>query len=442
MEHFAILAPPFPSHIRALEALASQLIDFGHAVSWIHQADVEKYICDHRIGFSAVGASSHPPASLDKTHRRAANPGSLLGLRRVIADIADSTDMLCNEGPQVLKNLKVTAIIADQMEAAGGLLAEGLKLPFISVACALPVNREPAVPLPVMPWAYATTKRALELNKKSTRIYDWLMKPHARVIAKHSKRFGLLLKLTLADCLSPLAQLSQTSTDFDFPRTALPANFYHVGPLRGASKKEGALNFPVDPLRPFVFASLGTLQGGRFGLFMRVALACKALNVQLLVAHCNHLDDRQEQLLRKAGATWVTGFANQQAAVKMADVVVTHGGLNTVLDALATGTPMLVLPVAFDQPGVAARVVHAGAGLTLTPRWATETSIAAALNRLVHEPGFAHQAAHVGQSFALAGGAYQAARIVLSAVARCPVMKTAPPERTPGYLNEGQIYAT
>ena len=442
MEHFAIFAPPFPSHIRALEALASQLIDFGHAVSWIHQADVKKYITDHRIGFRAVGRASHPYASLQCIHRRAANPGSLSGLRRVISDIADSTDMLCAEGPQVLKSLKVTAIIADQMEAAGGLVAEGLKLPFISVACALPVNREPAVPLPVMPWAYATSQKALELNKTSTRIYDWLMKPHARVISKYSKRFGLPLKLTLADCLSPLAQLSQTTADFDFPRTLLPVYFYHVGPLRGALKTAGALKFAVDARHPFVFASLGTLQGARFHLFMRIALACKSLQLQLLIAHCDHLDGRQEQLLREAGATWVTGFADQQAAVKMADVVVTHGGLNTVLDALAASTPMLVLPVAFDQPGVATRVVHAGAGLKLTPRWATETSIANALDRLIREPGFSQHAERIGQGIALAGGTYQAAQIVLSAIARYPAMTVAPPDRTPLYLDESQAYAT
>jgi zeaxanthin glucosyltransferase len=45
-----------------------------------------------------------------------------------------------------------------------------------------------------------------------------------------------------------------------------------------------------DPGRPFVFASLGTLQGQRFGLFRRIAKACRRLDAQLLVAHCGGLD--------------------------------------------------------------------------------------------------------------------------------------------------------
>lgn len=441
MQRFAILALPFPSHIRALEALASQLVNLGHAVIWIHQADVQKFLADQRIGFCTVGVHSHPAGSLEPMLRHAANPGGLMGLRRVIHDIAKNTEMLCREGPDVIKNLKITAVIADQMEAAGGLLAESLSIPFISVACALPINREVAVPLPVMPWAYATSQRAIELNKTSTGIYDWLMKPHARVIARYSKSFGLPLKTTLEDCLSPLAQISQTTADFDFPRTNLPAHFHHAGPLRAAVKPGGRLNFPVNPLRPFVFASLGTLQGGRFGLFRRIARACKALQMQLLIAHCNHLDARQERLLREAGATWVTGFADQQAAVKMANVVVTHGGLNTVLDALAAGTPLLALPIAFDQPGVAARVAHAKAGLKLAPRWATESSIANALSRLVNDPSFADEARRLGQSLALAGGCYQASHIVLSAIDRYPVLKTTALERTPSCFHESPAYA-
>lgn len=442
MERFAILAPPFPSHIRALQALASRLIDSGHSVVWVHQAEVQKFLDDDRVRFCAVGALSHPKGSLDRMLRRAANPGSLHGLRRVIADIAANTEMLCREGPSVLKNFGITVVIADQMEAAGGLLAAGLQLPYISVACALPVNREAAVPLAVMPWAFATSNRGLELNKNSARVYDWLMRPHGRVIAKFSKSFGLPLKQTLEDCLSPLAQLSQTTADFDFPRSRMPAHFHHVGPMRDTSKPAGILACTVNPLRPFVFASFGTLQGGRFSVFMRIARACKALKFQLLIAHCGLLETRHERFLRKAGATWVTGFVNQEAAVKVADVVVTHGGLNTVLDALSAGTPVLVMPIAFDQPGVAARIIHAKVGLKLSPRWATETSICTALSRLVEEPVFAQNAQRLGKGVALAGGTDEAARVVLSAIARSPCAKISTSQGVDVCFDEGHAYAT
>ncbi|MET1116792.1 MAG: glycosyltransferase, partial [Comamonas sp.] len=282
--HFAFIAPPFTSHVRALEALAAVLLDRGHRVSWIHQIDVAAVLREPRIGFQAVGAASHPAGQLEAMVARAAHPGGPLGLRRVIGDVAASTDMLCREAPAWLEKRGVDAIVADQMEAAGGLLAAGLGLPFISVACALPVNRDPRVPLPVMPWGYAQDARAETLNEGSTRVYDWMMGRHEAVIRQHAARFGLQGRRTLADCVSPLLQLSQTTAGFDFPRMAPEPHFHHVGPLRAPPAAEPALDLPLDAARPFVFASLGTLQGGRYALFERIARACRAEGVQLLIA--------------------------------------------------------------------------------------------------------------------------------------------------------------
>lgn len=416
MLHFAVLAPPFISHIRALEALASELLTRGHRISWVHQADVRPLLREPRIGFRSVGALTHPVGSLAATLARAASPGGPLGLRRVIQDVAAATDMLCREAPAALQDLGVDAVIADQMEAAGGLVAGALKLPFVSVACALPVNREPRVPLPVMPWAFAQDARAEQLNEGSARVHDWLMAPHARVIASHAQAFGLPAHQTVADCLSPLAQISQATAGLDFPRRHLPAHFHHVGPLRPPPDTEPALNLPLKDGQRFVFASLGTLQGGRFALFRRIARACQSLNVQLLVAHCGGLDTSQEASLAQAGATWVTGFAPQRAALARADAVCTHAGLNTVLDACVAGTPMLALPIAFDQPGVAARVAYAGSGLRLWPTLASVSALRAGLKRLFDEPAFAAGAQSIGREIAQAGGAARAADLVLQAI--------------------------
>ena len=115
---------------------------------------------------------------------------------------------------------------------------------------------------------------------------------------------------------------------------------------------------------------MGSMQGARFGLFRRIVRACRPLDAQLLVSHCGGLDARQEQVLRGEGATWVCAFAQQEAVLARADAVVSHAGVNTVMDAIAARTPMLALPIAFDHPGAAARVVHAGIGLRMSPRFA------------------------------------------------------------------------
>jgi len=419
MAHFGVVAPAFYSHFNALEALGGELVARGHRVTFIHRPDAAQYVRDPRIGFHAVGALTHPPGSLAESLRRAANPGGPLGLRRVILDMAASTDMLCRELPRAIEQLGIDALVADQMEAAGGLVAEGLGLPFVSVACALPVNREPNVPLPVMPFGFEDSERARKIVEGSTRVYDWMMGPHGRSIAANAARFGLAPRGALHECLSPLAQLSQTVDGFDFPCRALPPHFHHVGPLRppGVQHVAGQSRMPaIAAGRPFVFASLGTLQGQRFGLFRRIAHACRELDVQLLIAHCGGLDAAQERALERAGATWVCGFAPQQAVLARADAVVSHAGSNTVMDAIAARTPILALPIAFDQPGTASRIVHAGIGLKASPHFASSGHMAQLLTRLLDDASFAARLESLSANVAASGGAPRAADIIEAAL--------------------------
>jgi MGT family glycosyltransferase len=419
MAHFGVIAPAFYSHVSALSALALALVERGHRVTFLQRPDASAYLNDARLGFHAVGIRSHPPGSLARSLQRAANPGGPFGLRRVILDMASTTSMLCRELPGAFERLQIDAVLGDQMEAAGALAAESLGLPFVSVACALPVNREPGVPLPVMPFDWGDSAHSLHMFEGSTRVYDWMMSPHRRAIDSETRRLGIPRRGALHECLSPLAQISQTVAAFDFPRRHLPAGFHHVGPLRTPSHKAPARSdaLPdVRPDRPFVFASLGTLQGHRFDVFRRIAKACRQLDAQLLIAHCGGLDARQAQALERAGATWVCAFAPQEAAIARADAVVSHAGLNTVMDAVAAHTPILALPIAFDQPGVAARVRHAGVGLSASPRFTGAGALARRLRRLLDEPGFKARCAPLAESVRQAGGSARAADIVEQAL--------------------------
>ena len=412
MSHFAVVAPGFYSHFQALQALGGVLIDRGHRVTFFQQADACRWLTDPRIGFVALGTDSHPPGSLDGLLRRAANPRGPLGLRRVIRDLCDNTAMLCAQLPAALAGEGVDAMLCDQMEAAGGLVAEALGLPFVSVACALPINREPQLPLPVMPFAFGTDERSRRLYEGSCRVYDWLMRPMRDVLHQASRRLAVPPRDGLHDYLSPLAQISQTTDSFDFPRQRQPAHFHAVGPLR-APQSMGVGQWPIETDRPFIFASLGTLQGGRQNLFKQIAQACRELEAQVLIAHCGAIGSAGEKVLQRNGATWVTDFAPQQWALQQANAVITHGGLNTVMDAIVARTPMLVMPIAFDQPGVAARVSYSGAGVQLSRR-ARASSIARRLQEVLALPPepLARLAADVRQ----AGGVTRAADIVEAAI--------------------------
>ncbi|WP_306395950.1 glycosyltransferase [Telluria beijingensis] len=427
MAHFAVVAPALYSHVNTLSVLARELVARGHRVTFVHRPDAAAFVKDARIGFHAVGLDSHPAGSLPAMLARVANPGSPLGLRRVILDMAASTTMLCRELPAALQALGVDYVLADQMEAAGGLVAESLGMPFVSVACALPVNREPGIPLPVMPFVYEDSERAFKIVEGSTRVYDWMMAPHGRAIAAEAQRLGLSPRDKLHECLSPLVQVGQIVPGFDFPRRQLEPHFHHVGPLHAGAaapahtaQELAALLPPAGDGRPFVYASLGTLVSNRFGLFKRIAQACRQQDAQLLVAHCGGLDAAQVRALEAIGDTRVRDFVPQLAVLARADAVISHAGANTVMEAIATGTPILALPVAFDHPGAAARVEYAGVGLRASPRFASSGELSRKLRRLLDEPGFRQRMAPLADEIARAGGAPRAADIVESALGLQP----------------------
>lgn len=419
--HFGFITVPFRSHFTALAALAQALRTRGHAVTFFHQRDAASYLTASPLTFEAVGHASHPAGTLARTVERAANPRGPLGFNAVIRDMARTTDMLCRELPAALTDRRVDALIVDQMEAAGGLVAQALGLPFISVACALPINRQPNLPLPVMPFAFKDTPMAARMYSESTRVYDWMMRPLGRVIEAHARRLGLPPRQRLDQCLSPLAQISQTTERFDFPRDASAALLHHVGPLRDeaamSSAPAGQSPRRRSRARPLVFASLGTLQGHRLPLFEKIARACARLPADLLLAHCDRLRRDDVQKLKAIGATTVVSFADQAQALADADAVVTHAGLNTVLDAIAARTPILALPIAFDQAGVAARVTHAQVGYWASPSRSNAASLAGQLTRLLADDAVRQGLDRQAQGIAVAGGAARAADLVLAALA-------------------------
>ncbi|ORM61842.1 zeaxanthin glucosyltransferase [Pantoea rodasii] len=412
MGHFAVIAPPLYSHFQALQALSRTLMARGHHITFVQQADARQLLSDTRVGFSTVGERTHPSGSLTSVLQHLASPLSLL---RVIGDIASSTDMLCHELPGRLKVLQIDGVIADQMEAAGGLVAEALNLPFVSVACALPVNREPGIPLPVMPFRYGEDEKSLHRFQASQGIYDRIMQRHGDVISHHARRFGLADRHGLHQCLSPLAQMSQLVPAFDFPRQHLPACFHAVGLLR-SSPPTSRLNAPWPPLpAPVVYASLGTLQGQRFRLFMHLAQACRNQQLSLVIAHCGGLNAEQVHQLERAGAAWVTDFLDQQAALQHAQLFITHAGLNSALEALEYGTPMLALPLAFDQPGVAARIAWHGVGRRAS-RFSRVHQLEQHLQQLLSDDSYRLRISAIQAQLQRAGGCERAADIIEQAL--------------------------
>ena len=190
-------------------------------------------------------------------------------------------------------------------------------------------------------------------------------------------------------------RLIQTSEAFDFPITPPPPNLRYVGPVLDDPDWTGEWRspWPEADSRPLVVASLSSTFQNQRDLLQRIIAALGTLEVRGLVtlgpAMASERFDLPANVVAVVSAPHAQVFPHAAA-------VVTHAGHGTVMRALAHRLPLLCLPMGRDQDDNAARVFARGAGLRLRPS-ASPTRIAAAVRRLLDEPGFRASAERLGR---------------------------------------------
>jgi zeaxanthin glucosyltransferase len=148
----------------------------------------------------------------------------------------------------------------------------------------------------------------------------------------------------------------------------------------------------ADPSTPLVYVSFGSFLSVRADVLARVVQALRGLPVRVALA----VGSADRAVLGELPAAWlVREFLPQVALLEHAALAVTHGGNNSVTEALTAGVPMLVLPFSTDQFAGAAAVVDAGVGLALDPNVASPAALAAATAELI-DGGAADVAAELG----------------------------------------------
>src|SRR5262249_22322505 len=105
-------------------------------------------------------------------------------------------------------------------------------------------------------------------------------------------------------------------------------------------------------------------------------------------------------------------YAPQIDVLKRSSLCITHAGLNTVLEALSFGVPLLALPITNDQPGVAARIAHKKVGLVISQEELSSADLPALITQAVEDSTFRASAGHIGESISKTDGLATAARLI------------------------------
>jgi UDP:flavonoid glycosyltransferase YjiC (YdhE family) len=115
--------------------------------------------------------------------------------------------------------------------------------------------------------------------------------------------------------------------------------------------------------RPRVVVTMGTLMPGRPETMTAILDGLEPLGVDIIATVGHDLDPAV--LGRRRSSTRVVRYVPMSALVEDASLLVFHGGSGTMLAGLAAGVPMVVMPIAADQPENAERCLEAGVARVL-----------------------------------------------------------------------------
>lgn len=274
-------------------------------------------------------------------------------------------------------------LLVDQHAAAGAIVAHRHGLPWVTLAVSAMELTEPYRSLP--------------------RITGW-MDDHLRTMWTNA---GLPADEFVDPRNSPYLVLAYTTRELVGP-IELDERVRLVGPM--LTERPGAPDFPydwLDPDRKHVLVTMGTLAKELATDFYGRAiagLAPLADQVQTIVVA------PPEDLPEPSDGVLITPSVPLLKLMPQLDVVVGHGGINTVAEALSNGVPMVIAPIRHDQPVVAAQVAGAGAGLRVKFGRVRPDELAAAVTAVLGDPSYRAGAAAVTDSFRAAGGAAEAVR--------------------------------
>ena len=265
--------------------------------------------------------------------------------------------------PGKIAKTGLNALVLDTLYRFLELVPMHLRLPYAQIWPTLHFDFSGSTPLALYSWPHETSPEALARNVAGLQIVREIREPMMPIARAYAERNKLEIDWSNpAATVSKLAVITQTPKEFGFPVPHLPPQFHYAGPFQD-NEGRVPVPFPWGKLtgKPLIYASMGTLVNGQNSVYRTILEAVGEFpEMQVVLSVGRNLDPGDLEPI--PSNTIVVRTAPQIELLKLAAHCVTHAGLNTVLETLGQGVPMVAIPVGFDQPGVAGRIAYHGVG--------------------------------------------------------------------------------
>lgn len=383
-------------HINPTLPLVAELVKRGERVIYY---GVEPF----RAIIEASGAEyrtyDHPELLMPKTHQG--------GLFSVMAHFGKAANAILPELLEDIRKTPVDYLLLDSMCIWGNLLQQILHLPAITFSSIFLMHKD--IPIDdMLDMTYSHLPRETMMNGLRG-LYSYF-EISKEIEAKHDCRCpGLIEFFTNTQDVN----IVFSSRDFHpISEKYSEAHYKFVGP--SISERTENIDFPFDEIESeaFIYISLGTINNQIIDFYRTCyeALGNSAerpfpYKVILSIGDKINAGD----IGKKPDNFLVLPKVPQLEILKKCHAFVTHGGMNSVGEALYYGVPMLVIPRLADQFLVAKQVEKSSVGKSLSTQDITPESLYSAVTSILQHPDYLENARHMGQVCKDAGGYKKAA---------------------------------
>jgi MGT family glycosyltransferase len=381
---------PEKGHIHPYIGPAARLQQRGHDVAFYAVHDVSAQL-------SRAGFPNFFPGSADRPLPPDINRGKLFS--EMIHDAAWLRgwikELLVERVPpqvpvlrDIVRRFRPDVIAADPMVYQAPIVAHLEGIPWAGLSSSLN---------PVVPDHFESELLATNA---------WLAAERAALFA----RFGLQASFRVCDCLSERLNIVFATEEFVGPA---PPGVTLVGPSLPVGKRGDECAFPWDRLsksQAIVYASFGSQIYYQPSLFRTLIQAVRGRDVQLVLSVSELLDTHLLGALPEN--VLAVRYAPQLALLPRVSAFVTHGGANSVMEALSFGVPLLIHPICNDQFHNARFIEESGVGLQADLEHRSAERCWEQLSALLAPGKIRERVAAVHASYGARDGARQAARLV------------------------------
>jgi len=435
MKRIVIYVYPAVSHCNSTFALAKELRKRGHEIVY---SGVEELRCAATAqGYEFVPAELTAwgnPLRKARTQRLSflGRLGRLGPTRRTFA-IATQAIKRCDTFAPLVAAARADAFLIDAHYSPEALSLIKHDVPFAIFSTKICLDRQPGIP-PISSGLVPDGRCASALLAwwawerllAKRRLLHFLYSPRQSVrnIIRHASKNGhfpfsaVSFDRCMAMGLRMAPEFILAPPEFDFPRQLAP-NQRYVGPYVDLQRQQSGSDFGyagrMDRLKreraegkPLAYCSLGTLPWqyrDSDGFLQRLLEACRGAPWNLVLALGGDLGAQWRA--RAVEDVVVFDRVPQLDVLRNCDLMITHGGMNSIKECILVGVPLLVFPGAadLDQEGNAARVIYHRLGRRGHMRSDSSSEIRRKVESVLTEPAYRARVADM-QKHVMASHAY------------------------------------